>query len=213
MDLIAGGIIGHALLAALVASDSVLPLVPSEAVVVAASAIGGPAATLGVVASVALGALAGDVFVHVLGRRAHHTRLGRWLGRRRWGSGGPGRTGRSGAAVVVWGRFVPGGRTLVSFVSGATGMRWRTYLPAAAAGSLLWAVFVTSLGRIGSHMGVSTPVSIAIGVAIGLVVCPLVAMAAGRRRRRGRVAPSGQRQGHLAVTGRELATQDGGRGQ
>ena len=208
MDVVTGGLVGHVVMAALVALDSVLPLVPSEAVVIAASAIGGPAATLGVVASAALGALVGDVFVHVLGRRAHRTRFGRWLGRRRVVADG---AGSAGAAVVVWGRFVPGGRTCVSFLSGATGMRWRTYLPAAAAGSLLWAVYVTALGRIGSRLAVSTPVGIAIGIGLGLVVCPLIAVVAVRRRRRPGRGPRPARPRPLAVAGGELATQDGRR--
>jgi membrane protein DedA with SNARE-associated domain len=207
MDVVSGGLVGHVVMAGLVALDSVLPLVPSEAVIVAAAAMGGAGVTVGVMAAAALGALVGDVFVHVLGRRAHRSRLGRWLGRRRSVSGGPRGTG---AAVVVWGRFVPGGRTCVSFLSGATGMRWRTYLPAAAAGSVLWAGYVTALGRLGSRLAVSPPVGIAIGVGVGLAVGPLIAMVVVRRRRRPASRPSGQRQ--LAVAGRGRATHAGGRG-
>ena len=207
MDVVTGGLVGHVVMAALVALDSVLPLVPSEAVVIAASAIGGPAATLGVVASrgarvrswATCSSTSSDA-----GPTAPASAAG-WAA----DASSPAVAGGAGAAVVVWGRFVPGGRTCVSFLSGATGMRWRTYLPAAAAGSLLWAVYVTALGRIGSRFAVSTPVSIAIGIGLGLVVCPLIAVVAVRRRRR-RADPSGQRQ--LAVAGRELATQDGRRG-
>ena len=206
MDIVAAGLLGHVVMAALVALDSAFPLVPSEAVVVAASAIGGPAATLGVGAAAALGALAGDVFVHVLGRRAHRTRLGRWLGRRRFVAGGPG----VGAAVVVWGRFVPGGRTCVSFLSGATGMRWRTYLPAAAAGSVLWAVSVTALGRIGSRFGHQSARQHRHRHRARARARSAVALVVRIARRRRRSAPS--RHGQLTMARGELATQDGGRG-
>jgi membrane-associated protein len=166
-------------LGALVALDSVLPVVPSEAFVVAAAALDGSRAPALLLVAAA-GAFVGDLLVHLAGRRAWNTRLGRWLQRRR-AVASHGWLG-AGASALVWGRFVPGGRTCVSFVSGATRVRWRVYLPCALGGSLLWASYVTALGQVGGRAGLGFPASMATGVGLGLLVGGAASAWASRRR-------------------------------
>ena len=50
---------------------------------------------------------------------------------------------RHGAEVVFFGRFVSVLRTYAAFLAGASKMRWRRFLPANAAGGVLWAGIYT----------------------------------------------------------------------
>jgi len=76
MDFATVGLLAYTLVALAVLVDSVVPLVPSEALVVAAAgaSASGSLSVVGVVASAALGAVAGDVVVHLVGRWSR----GRW---------------------------------------------------------------------------------------------------------------------------------------
>ncbi len=50
---------------------------------------------------------------------------------------------RHGAKVVFFGRFVAVLRTYAAFLAGTSRMRWRKFLPANAAGGILWAAAYT----------------------------------------------------------------------
>jgi membrane protein DedA with SNARE-associated domain len=50
---------------------------------------------------------------------------------------------RYGARVVFFGRFVSVLRTYAAFLAGTSKMRWRRFLPANAAGGILWAAIYT----------------------------------------------------------------------
>jgi len=50
---------------------------------------------------------------------------------------------RHGAKVVFFGRFVSVLRTYAAFLAGTSKMRWRRFLPANAAGGILWAAIYT----------------------------------------------------------------------
>ena len=51
---------------------------------------------------------------------------------------------RHGAEVVFFGRFVSVLRTYAAFLAGASKMRWRRFLPANAAGGIVWAAIYTT---------------------------------------------------------------------
>jgi len=154
MDIAAFGLLAYGVIAALVLIDSIVPLVPSEAVVVAAAAstaVTNGLSLPGIIGATTVGAFAGDVVVHLLGGYAH----GRWLGRiertRGW-SRAMELVRRGGVGVVVVGRFVPLGRTAAAFVTGTTTMAWQRYLPAAALGATTWAIVISALGRAGAGL-------------------------------------------------------------
>lgn len=173
--------LAYAGLGAVVAGDALVPILPSEAGVIAGSAAAGSTAAIVVVLLVAwAGAVAGDVVAHVAGRRLATSRLARsrvarWADRRL----PPGRAARGLGLPVVFGRFLPGGRTAAALAAGATAMPWRRYLPASAAGGLLWAAYVVAIGRVGGTIGGGLAGQVAIGLAVGLV---LAVVAAGCRR-------------------------------
>ena len=51
---------------------------------------------------------------------------------------------RHGAKVVFFGRFVSVLRTYAAFLAGTSKMRWRRFLPANAAGGIVWAGIYTT---------------------------------------------------------------------
>lgn len=94
-------------------------------------------------------AVAGDSVGFEIGRRLgpamRHSRLGRWVGPRRWVRAEEALR-RRGPAAVVLGRWVGVLRALVPAVAGAAAMPYRTFLIANLAGGAVWAVVVAGLG-------------------------------------------------------------------
>jgi len=170
--------LAYAGIGALVAGDALVPILPSEAGVIAGSAAAGNVAGIVLVLAIAwAGAVVGDVLVHLIGRRFGSSRVTSWIRRRL-----PARRADRGLGLpVVFGRFLPGGRTAAAFAAGATAMPWRRYLPASAAGGLLWAGYVVAIGRVGGVIGGGIVSQIAIGLlagaamaVLGAVTCRLV---------------------------------------
>lgn len=57
---------------------------------------------------------------------------------------------RHGPQVIIAARFIPGGRTVTTYVSGTLGMPWRRrFVPADGAAVAVWATYATSLGYFG----------------------------------------------------------------
>jgi membrane protein DedA with SNARE-associated domain len=157
---------------ALVAGDALVPILPSEAGVIAGSAAAGTLSGILLVLAIAwAGAVAGDVMVHAVARRFGSSRMGHWVRRRL-----PRRHAGCGLGLpVVFGRFVPGGRTAAALAAGATAMPWRRFLAASATGGLLWASYVVAIGRVGGAIGGGLPTQIAIGLVAGILMSALFA--------------------------------------
>lgn len=171
---------------ALVAGDAVVPLLPSEAGVIAGSAAAGNVAAIVLVLAIAwTGAVVGDVLMRVVGRRFGSSRATAWIRRRL-----PARRADRGLGLpVVFGRFLPGGRSAAAFAAGVTAMPWRRYLAASAAGGLLWAGYVVGIGRVGGVVGGGFVTQIVVSLLAGVL---LAALFAGGRRllRRWRPVPA-----------------------
>jgi membrane protein DedA with SNARE-associated domain len=85
---------------------------------------------------------------------------------------------RHGAKVVFFGRFISILRTYAAFLAGTSRMRWRLFLPANAAGGILWAGVYTlasylagsaiqhASGTVAWVLGGATVVAIIAGVAV-----------------------------------------------
>jgi membrane protein DedA with SNARE-associated domain len=58
---------------------------------------------------------------------------------------------RHGSKVVFFGRFVAVLRTYAAFLAGTSKMRWRLFLPANAAGGIVWAGLYTLLSYFAGH--------------------------------------------------------------
>lgn len=127
-------------------------LSPGEVVigVAGASAASGDLDPVALVATCWSAGVAGDTISWALGRRygtAALPRLGRriGLGEARI-AGVSARVARGGGWVLIAGRFVGPVRVLAPFLTGASGMRYRTFLPFDVAGIALWAGTYLAIG-------------------------------------------------------------------
>ena len=79
---------------------------------------------------------------------------------------------RHGTKVVFFGRFVSVLRTYAAFLAGTSRMRWRRFLPANAAGGIVWAAIYTfasyQAGTTLRHL--SGKIDLALGVAAAAVI-------------------------------------------
>ncbi|MDW3214078.1 MAG: DedA family protein [Ilumatobacteraceae bacterium] len=136
--------------------DSVVPVVPSETMVI----IGGVAAGIGeqqllaVIASGAVGAFLGDNTAYLLGdrlsgfiRRRASTRpkLGRQLA---WADE---QIRVRGGLLLITARFIPGGRTALTVTSGITAQPRRWFMGWVALAVVIWATYAGLLGYLGGQ--------------------------------------------------------------
>ena len=163
----------------LAAFDVVMPILPSETAVVLGGVLAwqgrlNPAAVLAVAA---LGAIAGDHLSYGLGRwtrRAWQTRRadGKVARLQAWAEH---QLEARGAAVLLVARFIPGGRTASTFVSGRLNYCLPRFSSVTVIAGVLWAAFGTSLGYLGGRTFhentlLGTALGVAIGTTIGLAV-------------------------------------------
>ncbi len=176
----------------LAALDAVVPVVPSEVSVISAGVLaadGGPEVLL-VVAAAALGAFAGDHLAYALGAGPGSRLLARTGGASRWR-----RSARRveqqlavrGGALIIAARYAPGGRTVVSTISGATRYPLRRFSAFTALAATAWALYVTGLGYLFGATFHGDPLlglGLGLGVAAGTTAAVEVARALVHRRRR-----------------------------
>lgn len=164
--------------------DSIVPLVPSETMVI----IGGVAAGRGdqllifVILAGALGAFAGDNLAYQLGRSAEG-----WLRRTIFRSeAGAKRLAWAtrqldirGGLLLVTARFIPGGRTAVTIASGVTRQPRRRFILWDALAATIWATYAALLGYIGGKTFEDNH-TLAFGVAFGLAITSTIIIEAVR---------------------------------
>jgi membrane-associated protein len=159
------------------ALDAVLPVLPSETVVitlgVATAGRADPRIAV-LVLLAACGAFAGDNLCYYLGRRFAP------FAERRLFSGKRGARSRAwaekalqryGARLIVVCRFIPGGRTAVTFTCGVVGYPWRRFVVATACAGVIWACYAFFLGRLGGKAFEDRPwlgLVLAFGVAVAV---------------------------------------------
>ncbi|MFE7777290.1 DedA family protein [Streptomyces sp. NPDC057445] len=173
--------------------DALLPFMPSEATVVTVAVLfGGDVPRLAVLAAVAAtGALCGDCLGHWTGRRFGPRAVERLMrgekGRQRY-EWGRTMVHRHASALVIAGRFLPGGRVASSMSTGCLRFPFRRFLLLDASGAGLWAVTSTAIGYIGGARFGHEPVKgLLLAFALALVVVGCVELA---RRLRARRAPA-----------------------
>jgi membrane-associated protein len=146
------------------AVDAFFPAVPSETVVITAGVLAS-ASDLElalVIAAGAAGAVTGDNISYGIGRLVGERTLKRWFrsdkSRRRleWAE----RTlDERGAYIIVIARFIPGGRTAVTFAAGyVRALAWRRFFRYDLAAGLIWASYAALLGYFGGRTFEDNPV-------------------------------------------------------
>ena len=185
-------VLSYALAVALPLLDAIIPVVPSETVIIALGV-----ATAGstdprlalLVACAAAGAFLGDNLCYILGRRFGPRVEGRFFrgekGARRlaWAERS---LGRFGMQLIIVCRFIPGGRTAVTLCCGIIGYPRRRFVIATAVAAVIWACYAFFLGRIGGRAFEGRPWA-GFAVAFGITVVLSGLVEAIRRIRAWRV--------------------------
>lgn len=136
--------------------DALLPVVPSETVVITAGVVAAAGdLSLGLVIPVAAaGAFAGDNAAYAVGRRFGARAVERFFSgeraRRRVGWAERQLEERGGELVIV-ARFIPGGRTAVTLSAGLVHFPWPRFAVFDAVASALWASYAALLGYFGGR--------------------------------------------------------------
>jgi membrane-associated protein len=137
------------------ALDAILPILPSETIVIAlgvATAGSADPRIAVLVALAACGAFVGDNLCYFIGRRfgplaERRVFAGeRGARRRAWATGA---LERFGAGLIIVCRFIPGGRTAVTLTCGIVGYSRRSFVIATAFAGSIWACYAFFIGRLG----------------------------------------------------------------
>ena len=190
-DLVTDSPLTYLIVVGLVALDAVLPIAPSETLVVTGGvlAANGELSLPLLAAAAATGALAGHSVLYLLGRKAApaiRARLFRSEAARR-------RLDRAAALLrertwlLIVSDFLPGGRTAAMVAAGALYLPATRFYSFVVPGAILWASFYALLGYAGGSAFESDweALVVSIGAAIGLGVIA-EAVHRLRRGRRGR---------------------------
>jgi membrane protein DedA with SNARE-associated domain len=182
------GSIGYPVLFGGVLLGSIVPIVPTGAVVGAAAALAlttdhlslplvllcaTVAAVIGDLVTFAICRFGGPRAVRWISRRQHADRIEQVRGQFR----------RRGWQIIVVGRLLPAGRIPVLLAAGALAYPWRRLVPATVGAAFLWAVAYALLGVVSGGIFDSPWVATLIATVLVLVVGGVVNLVAARRRR------------------------------
>jgi membrane protein DedA with SNARE-associated domain len=147
---------------AFAALDVLIPLVPSETVLITGGVLAGAGdmrLSL-LIPAAALGAILGDNIAYLLGRYFEEPL------RRRFFSGEKAKerfawaerqVARRGGELIVIGRFIPGGRTVVTVACGTLQLPWRRFIVWDVIAGVLWATYGALLGYFGGKTFEGSP--------------------------------------------------------
>lgn len=167
--------------------DSVIPVVPSETLVI----IGGVAAGAGdqflpaVIACGAVGAFLGDNSAYIIGSRMRGfvqrqaAKRANWQARLDWAAE---QIRSRGGPLLVTARFIPGGRTALTVSSGITHQPRAWFVGWIAIAVVIWATYASLLGFIGGKAFADNH-TLAFGVAFGAALAVTVAIEVVRHLR------------------------------
>jgi membrane protein DedA with SNARE-associated domain len=190
---------------------SVVPVVPTGAVVGAGAAIATSSGRLDLVAVVlvaAAAALLGDLVTFAVCRFGGPSAV-RWVARGQHADRIDevrGQFRRHGWQIVVAGRLLPAGRIPVLVAAGALAYPWRRMVPAAAAACLLWAVAYAALGVVSGGIFSNPLVATLLATLLVLVAGGVLNLVAARRRRH----RGGPDEAHRTDGGAPASTRSGG---
>ncbi len=171
------------------ALDAILPFVPSETTVIGAgvAAANGDLTLWLVILTAAAGAIVGDNCSYWIGRTVGHRIAERFFGAKhqeRLDQLERSLAERGGYFIII-GRFIPGGRIVVTLGSGTLEYPWRRFIFYDVIAGLLWASYAALLGYFGGKAFEESPVKgflLAFGIA--LAVTGLIELIRWIRKRR-----------------------------
>jgi membrane-associated protein len=161
-------------------------IMPGEMAISGLAAVAsGPAATMSLGIAVAIGAVAGDHIGYLIGRhggtRVRDSRIVATLGVARWD-----RAARlvkhHGFWAMFASRLLPAVRTVMPFVAGAAGLRYRWFLLASILGAITWSGLWVGAGSGVAAIGITDHPELLLGaglLAVGVVAARKIVL---RRR-------------------------------
>ena len=170
------------------AFDVLVPVLPSEAAVIAlgvATAGSTDPRVAVLVALAACGAFLGDNAAYLLGRRLGPAAARRVLAGKRgarsraWAERS---LHRFGARIIIGCRFVPGGRTAIMLTCGLIGYPRRRFAAATGCAAVIWASYAFLIGRLGGRAFEDRP-WLGLLLALALTVVVSAVIEAARRAR------------------------------
>jgi membrane protein DedA with SNARE-associated domain len=183
-----GTAIGYPLVYGLVLLGSVVPVVPTGAVVGAAAAFAMTTDTLGlplVLAVATLAAFTGDLITFAICRSGGPAAI-RWVTRGQHPERideVAGQFRRHGWQIVVAGRLLPAGRIPVLVAAGALAYPWRRLVPASLLAAFLWALAYALLGVVSGGVFDSPLAATLIATVLVLAVGGVINLVSAWRRR------------------------------
>lgn len=186
-SLIAGSAFGYVVIAALVAGDGVLPVVPGETALIggAVLAAAGELELAGVILAGIAGGLIGDNASYALGahpgRRAADRLFRSDRSQRRlvWARD---QIEERGRAIILTARFIPVGRTATTFAAGMLAMPWRRFAPIDALAVLAWSLYASLLGYYGGRALGDSPWEVLLATLVAAALIGIVAELLARAR-------------------------------
>jgi membrane-associated protein len=173
--------------------DAIVPIVPSETVVITAGVLAadGKLSLPAIIVTAAVGAFAGDNLAYLIGRRFGTRIVDRFFtsekarGRIEWAKK---QLRERGGQLIVVGRFIPGGRTAITLSAGLLRYPWRRFAAFDGLSAVVWALYASLLGYLGGQAFEHAPwrgllLALALGFALGGLV-----EVVGRVRRHRRAA-------------------------
>jgi len=180
--------------------DSMIPIVPSETMVI----LGGVAAGQGelvlplVVVCAAAGAFCGDTTAYLIGRhfspwlREHVFGKPKGQARLEWAND---QLRKRGGVLLLTARFIPGGRTVVTFSSGMTRQPFRRFVLFIAIAGTCWALYASLLGYIGGKTFTNNHfLAFAVAFGCALAVSAVIELVRKARERRKHPEPASVQQ-------------------
>jgi membrane-associated protein len=174
-DYVSGSPWTYGFLFGIAALDVLFPVVPSETSVILAGVLAatGDLVLWAVIAVAAGGAILGDNASYWIGRTAGPRVVARFFkGERKkridWAEE---QIEERGPYLIVVGRFIPGGRTVITLAAGLLQMLWRRFIGFDVAAGLVWASYAALLGYVGGRSFEENPLKgFLIAFAIALAI-------------------------------------------
>lgn len=162
------------------AGDALIPMVPSESVVVALAAIGASTGEpnlwlLGL--SAGLGAWVGDNVTFRIGASIGTNRFGWMRGRAMQKAFNAARheLDKRSALLILTARYIPVGRVAVNLTAGASGFPYRRFLPLSLLAAASWASYAVIVGILAGRWVEENPllgagIAVVVAIVLGLLI-------------------------------------------
>lgn len=166
--------------------DGVLPLLPSETLMIGLGSIwaqGIGVHIFWVALAGATGAFAGDVLAYHLGRLIPLAKIPGFRGEKGAHKIRATRIAlaKRGTIYILAARFIPLGRVAVNMTAGAAGYPRNRFIPTSAFACVIWSIYSVVLGALAGRLVHDSPIiAIVIGVASGIVFGKLLDLVMGK---------------------------------